>query len=251
MSVQLSPTSIIGILFSLVIVSGCNRGTQDNKKCFDTEAFKCAFDNIQKNSKIPLTKELKQNAKNLSQIKAELGDPIEEYTDSFRYGRYVESRNPDKHIDMSYDVFPDTLWRIPLLIVHKCVWARDNKDIVLFFANDCFKGEQPFWGYILEYGDNYSPLRLLPEKDLSLNQVIERRGQPIQEEVYSVYYGVEYSPLEDIYVLRDVPEAIIHRYEWKADSVRTIVLSYLENENKDTAKPVWGMKCLDSYLMYE
>lgn len=254
MRIQLTTKYAILIMFCLVVSNGCvfNKGTSDNEHCYDVESFKEPFKHIANLSVISLTKELEYNTKNLSEIKTILGEPIEEYMDTFKYGRYVESRDDDQSIDYYYYYFPDTLWEVPLLIIHKCVWGKGNKNITLFFANDCNNGEQPFWGYVMEYDyDYYIPLRLLPEKDFSLNQVINKRGKPIYESVYTVTYGVDYSMFRDIYALRDVPEATIHLYKWYIDYYHSLVLAYLEDEDKDKSKPVCGMLCNNMYFDYE
>ena len=245
------PLKQILILIAVCLI-GANSCTKDNNQLYyDTDALKKAFDQIGDIYEISLTKELRSNTKTLSQIKKEIGIPIEEYVDTFEYGSYVYSNNPDKHIDPYYDIFPDTLWTIQTLIIHKCVWAYGDKDITVFFLNDRKKREQPIWGYISEYTDWYRPLRLLPEKDFTINEVIKMRGKPINVCSYKVSYGVDYAPLADIYRLRDVPEAIIQSYTWKVDSARTLILSYMEDEDKSTAKPIRGILCNDEYLMYE
>lgn len=242
------------IIICLIVTNGCvlNKLTSDSEHCYDVESFKQSFNNMANLSVISLTNELESNTKNLSEIKTILGEPIEEWMDTFEYGLYVNTRCDDFYPESYYPYFPDTLWRVPLLIIHKCVWGKDNKDITLFFANDCNNGEQPFWGYVTEYDyDYYIPLRLLPEKDFSLDQVINKRGKPIYESVYTVTYGVDFSMFRNIYALRDVPEATIHLYKWYIDYYHSLVLAYLEDEDKDKSKPICGMLCNNMYFDYE
>ena len=254
MEILYNKKNAVFILFCLLIAGSCtiDKRTSDIQDCYDVESLKEPFKYMADISVIPLTKELEFNTKNLSEIKTILGEPIEEYMDTFRYGSYVESRNDDLSIDRYYYYFPDTLWEIPRLIVHKCVWGKDNKDITLFFANDCNNGEQPFWGYVTEYDDDYYiPLRSLPEKELSVYQAINKRGKPIYKNVDTVLYGVYYQLHQDIYALRDVPKATIHEYRWYVDDFHSLVLVYLENDDKNKTKPVWGMLCHNAYFDYE
>lgn len=237
------------LIIHLIGTNSCSK--DNNQRCYDADVLKKTFEQVGDLYVVPLTKELRSNTKTLSQIKEELGTPIEEYVDTFKFGKYVCSENPDKHIDPYYDIFPDTLWTIQTLIIHKCVWAYGDKDIILFFVKDCNNGEQPIWGYINEYTDDYLPLRLLEEKNLSLNEIVKIRGLPNEVYSYKVFYGVDYPPLNDIYSLRDVPEATIKSYNWKVDSTSTLILSFLEGEDNDTAKPVRGILCNDEWLMYE
>ncbi len=100
-----------------------------------------------------------------------------------------------------------------------------------------------------EYDDFYTPLRLLPEKNLTISQVINKRGNPTCfEYVDTVHYGVNYPLFGDIYALRNVQDAAIHTYGWYVGGSHTLMLIYLENEDMNIAKPVWGMLCHNIYF---
>lgn len=83
------PLKQILILIAVCLI-GANSCTKDNNQLYyDTDALKKAFDQIGDIYEISLTKELRSNTKTLSQIKKEIGIPIEEYVDTFEYGSYV------------------------------------------------------------------------------------------------------------------------------------------------------------------
>lgn len=247
--------SIIIIAVCLIASSSCNP-KNSNRHCYDVEELKKSFEGIRdldaisvyKNS---LCKNLEGDTKTIDQIITEYGEPIKEYTDTFRYGLFVNKGNLDLGIDRYYDLFPDTLWKIPLLIIKKCIWPQGNKDVTLFFLNDCHKGEQPICGYITEYDADYLPLRLLAEKTSSPNEITKKRGLPDYEKTYEVFNGVDYSYMEEIYCLRDVPVATVHSYRWKADSIRSLIMIYMEDDDKDTAKPIWGFQIHDGRLLFD
>ena len=243
---------VVVILFCLIITNICiaQKEANNNKDCYDVESFKGAFKNIANSTwKVSLSKELEFNTKSLSEIKSILGEPNEEYLDTFNYGDYVTNR--DLRTDHHYYPIQVKLKKIRRLIIRTCVWGKGKKDITLFFAKDCNNGEQPFWGYVQEYDDLYTPFRLLPEKDLTINQVINKRGKPKYESIYNIRYGVEFRLHTDIYSLRNVPKASVHSYSWDVDGTHTLVLIYLENEDKEKSKPIGGMLCNNWWLDYE
>lgn len=243
----------IVILFCLIITNICiaNKGATGDKDCYDVELLKKPFQQIAYKSVVPLTKELEFNTKTFSEIKKIIGKPIEEYMDTFIYGNFYSHK--DSRIDQYYDYFPNKLWNKPRLIIRRCIWYMGNKDIILFFANDCKNGEQPFWGYVEEHdlGDSQVPLRLLPEKGLSLCKVIAMRGKPTHESIYTIKYGFTFHMPRDIYALRNVPEATVHEYQWELGDSRLLVLIYLENEDTEKSKPISGMLCKNAYWEYE
>ena len=250
------PRIIILLVVYLIGISACslrNRET-DNQYCYDVESIKKEFASMDKHNYyyiISLTKDLEHNTKNLSQIKEELGIPIEEYMDTFKFGRRIGSSGG--YYDHYYSDFPDTLWTMRALAIHKCVWVRGYKKITLYFLNDCNYGELPVWGHIFEYRPDglVLPLRYLLAQNLTIKDAIRKMGRPNKEWTEEVSYGTRSENNTFIYKLKDVPLARIHMYQWDIGGSRCLLLGYLESEDKRTAKPIWGVNCLNWWLYVE
>lgn len=241
------------LLANVIILSGCNafskRSSQDNLD--KIERFRWAFYETGDTSLKTILKEFNIENKSLSQIVDELGKPVMEYMDTFQYGPLIRYNN---WLDEGYDYFPRTFDTIPFMEVHSMKWPLgDSGTLALYLVADSDSIERPIWGYKKYYtpDSTHIPFWALKERNMTISQVKNLLGESEWDGVYTSYYGDQWSQDTNIFSLKDVPEMRLHWYRWEVDSLCTLKLYYPEDEDKETAKPIWGHKWYTVDYMYE
>ena len=252
---------LILIQIALVMTFGCQNRRERNMSAstnnpyyHDVGAFKAAFDLSGDSDRILLFKDFDLDSKDYNEMVEYLGNPVQEYMDTFKYGL-----NEDEAVDLDrfqiwhagnhhYYWFPDTFEHIDNLLIHKAIWPYGEKEaIVLYFTYDEEGDERPFWGYKRRYPPTNIPLWALSEKDLTLSQVLELRGLPQEDRIERYEYGLsEFGPsLSNIFALRDTPEAKVHEYKWIDDSDFVLRLYYQDCKDIMNSRPIWGIICTE------
>lgn len=174
-------------------------------------------------------------------LTAHYGDFVAEYVDTFRYGAGKENKSYYDYF--MHPDFTDIISREPFIVIHEYLWPIvPGKGLRVYFVDNGVDSSKPIWGQEFTYTLDMILLWSLPEKYLTLAQVISERGAPIADKIDTLYYGTKdgWSYLDVIEALKDVPEEVVHRYDWAVDSKRKLRLFFVESDNVSTEKAIWG-----------
>lgn len=214
--------------------------------------------------------DLKIGNLNVGQLTELYGEPFYQRCDTFRYGNVVNFKpdyeNADTYLEY-YGWFDAELIlaKYPVIVIHVYRWALDVRWALECYCislaeDDCLN---PFGGYLFEYSIDWIPFECLHEKNMSVNQISMRYGEPIEQSVDTFYFGVKNPFYEDgeiiitntmevIDSLRRTPKELVHTFTWSVDSIRVLKMNYLENDvNFESSKPVGGFQCNIDILYLE
>lgn len=189
---------------------------------------------------------------NRESISAIFGEPAFTVIDTFEFGnkltkRELTSNNENYYYERDYN-------KIPQIIIHKYIWsAGDTTAIVLESAQNSNNNIVPIKAYRIKYSSHYIPLWGLNERNMNLEQILQKRGMPKKEFIDSVFYGFSehYSILDEIDALKDVPKSVVYRYVWDIDGATKLILFFHEKGFSDESKPIWGYIYMNGAFMLE
>lgn len=188
---------------------------------------------------------------NKESISAIFGEPVFEDTDTFKFGKKQTKREITSNTENYY--YESFYEKIAQITINKYIWAiGDTSVIIMQCAQDSKATLKPLNIRRIKYSSKWSSFWALDERNMSLDQILQKRGKPNKEHTYPMLFGTRGdSVLEEIDMLKDVPKTIIKRYQWDVDSDTVLVLFFLEEGFSSQSKPIWGFLCSKESLMYE
>lgn len=247
---------IIITLFICMMILSCT-GKRTGANLVDDSFLRQAFDEITElDSVYGMARRPYHNLdiKDLcfDELTAYYGDFVGEYVDTFRYGAGKENKSYYDYF--MHSDFTDIISREPFVVIHQYLWPIvPGKGLRVFFVDNGVDPSKPIWGWEFTYSPDMILLWSLPEKYLTLAQVVSERGAPIADKIDTLYYGTkeDWSYLDVIDALKDVPEEVVHRYDWTVDSIRKLRLFFVESDNVSTEKAIWGYQYHPCMMMFE
>ena len=240
------------ILFLNFVLYSCMHTirNQEVKKVHDVESIIRGFNTSGDTCRQKLFKEFDLAGKNLNEIIEMYGTPDFEFVDTLLYGNLFKDTYgyyyPFRHSPLEIDTIPE-------LILHGCKWQLiGNKAIVIYFVNNIDNQLRPIYAKNLYYTEDLKPFWLLDEHTMTLQEVIDKRGNPQKHSIEKTdnAFGTMISFGEDICPLDPLPHEIL-TYSWAIDSGRSLFLYYKNSAEPERSKPIWGFQCSEETLMYE